>query len=139
MSNYFSQDKFYEIDIVPLCEFKDNFIVFTSYNVIPGCDENCIIVADNAKFDEITKLCCISLDKAEYYPYDKMDGIENWILDNAEKNKLIDILKSEYWGRANCNCYQGAIDSVNDYNEWYRAGLNRSLEQDMPDYIQLPE
>lgn len=139
MSNYFSQDKFYEIDIVPLHKIENNFIVFTSHNVIPGCDENCIVVADNTNFDEITKLCCISLDTAEYYPHDKMEGIKNWILDDTEKKKLVDILRLEYWGRANCNCYQGAIDSVNDYNMWYRTGFNRSLEQVMPDYMRLPE
>lgn len=133
MSNYFSDDRFYEVDVIFACRMND-FTIFVGNGLIPDCDEDCIVILDHCDFDKATKICCISLEKPEYYPHGEMFGLDNWILNKEEKSRLIEVLQS------NKRCYfqntpwHGLIDGINDYH-----GFFLPLDYPMPDYMLLPE
>lgn len=137
MKNFFhSQD---EWDTAYVYGSSD-LVIFVGRGVIPKCDENCLVVTNHKYLGRVTKLCCLSFEKAEYYPHGEIEGVEEWKLNKEEKERLLSILKSPQQYDPDYTLFQRAIGELNDYNEDDDSSTYHLPEDTpMPDYTQLPE
>lgn len=112
---------------------------------------------NNDSYVKATKVARISMLKPNYLVHKNDDGKENWILNNKEKRKLINLLHSKNEEYVILSNWQVIIATYNrdnfhipfvnlvmrnitfdDYNEKVKATKGAiPLDQPMPDYMKL--
>lgn len=137
MSNYFSSQNEWQVSGLYI---EDMFNIFVSHNSIPGCDENCITIINSRYLSDATKICCLSLTSPTYYAHDKMEGLEEWVLNSEEKIVLLKALNDSWNGKSKKTRFEMLIAWLNEYIT-IDKGLTTVHPNNlsMPDYMQLPE
>ena len=119
-----NEESFYKED-------KINIMIQIDNNRNYGLDMAYFKLYNDSDYTKATKSACIKLFKSEYVP-EHADGKKNWILNNKEKRRLLEILTSSpnisNYKNKNMTVWESMVKYVSS------TGIKMPDDISMPDY-----